>query len=503
MRYRKAGLGAVVLILPFMPGAVTVGPLIGDGSVPIEVIAALAVPAGLSLGRPSRVAALFCAGLLALLCLLRLADILGPALVGRSIDLLADPGHLPWGWAAAGAAFLLLTGLFALAILAVGGALRDRRPVGFGILATALALIVDASVAPGLPISADAWAALRQQRATWADDALIAGSPAALAAALGPPISAEAGLGRLRGQDLYLVFFESYGMVLLDAGALAGEAKPAIAGFGARLQRAGLTLRSARIESPTYGGGSWLAHGTVDAGARLTSQRRYDLVTTTTRPTWATLMTANGYEAIDVMPGLEFPLAHQEFWGFDKVIGAEDLHYDGPWFGWFGIPDQVTLDWVTRRPRVAGKPLFAQIVLVSSHLPFAPVPPKLGGDVSGSLAGRAELVEAARTGPDWIHLGPAYLRSIRYDLEILADWIPRVAANGAVVILLGDHQPPALIGAASASHDVPIHVIARDPDLVRAIAGEGFVDGALPSGSAGSMGDLLGRFATGLQGSVQ
>jgi len=351
---------------------------------------------------------------------------------------------------------------------------------------------------PGRGLSAASWAAIAHQRAGWRDDATVAGSQSALEAAIGPALPPGSTLGPLAGHDLYLIFFESYGAVLLDSPSLAAEARPAIQAFGARLEAAGLHLRSARIASPTYGGGSWLAHGSVDAGAWLDTQRRYDLVSGTTRLTWAGLMRANGFETIDLMPGLEFPLAHQDFWGFDRVIGADDLHYDGPWFGWFGIPDQFTLEWLAHRERAPGKPLFAQIVLVSSHLPFAPVPPKLAwGDIAHPK-GRADLVQAAETGPDWTRLGPAYLASIGYDLDVLADWIPTVTANGGVVILLGDHQPPALIGAASPSRDVPIHVIARDPALLGAIAGEGFTEGAVPTGSAGTMGDLLGRFVTGL-----
>jgi hypothetical protein len=39
-----------------------------------------------------------------------------------------------------------------------------------------------------------------------------------------------------------------------------------------------------------------------------------------------------------------------------------------------------------------------------------------------------------------------YLESVDYDLTVLADWLPRALGDDGVIIL-GDHQPPALIGA--------------------------------------------------------
>jgi hypothetical protein len=83
---------------------------------------------------------------------------------------------------------------------------------------------------------------------------------------------------------------------------------------------------------------------------------------------------------------------------------------------------------------------------------------------------------------------------VSYDLQTLADWLPRAVKGNGLVIILGDHQPPALIGAASASHDVPIHLLSRDGALVRRLAGAGFADGPFPGGSAGTMAELLPRF---------
>ena len=48
--------------------------------------------------------------------------------------------------------------------------------------------------------------------------------------------------------------------------------------------------------------------------------------------------------------------------------------------------------------------------------------------------------------PDWSALAPDYIKSLQYDLTVLGDWLTSRLAGQALVILLGDHQPPAMVG---------------------------------------------------------
>src|SRR5438552_17776653 len=117
---------------------------------------------------------------------------------------------------------------------------------------------------------------------------------------------------------------------------------PALGAFAATVEEAGYGLVSSRILSPTFGGGSWLAHGTIDAGLKL-DPLLTRLVLDSGRATLARDMRAAGYRAVDVMPGLKSPEPEHEFWGFERSYYAADLGYRGPPFGWFDIPDQYTL----------------------------------------------------------------------------------------------------------------------------------------------------------------
>jgi hypothetical protein len=51
----------------------------------------------------------------------------------------------------------------------------------------------------------------------------------------------------------------------------------------------------------------------------------------------------------------------------------------------------------------------------------------------------------------------------------------------ALVILLGDHQPPAVVGGELQQWTVPIHVLSRDPELVAPFIEAGYVAGIVPT----------------------
>jgi hypothetical protein len=60
-----------------------------------------------------------------------------------------------------------------------------------------------------------------------------------------------------------------------------------------------------------------------------------------------------------------------------------------------------------------------------------------------------------------------------------------------VMVVLGDHQPPALVSGEGASWNVPVHVIASRPAVLEALRGHGFRDGLVPRGPALARMDTL------------
>jgi sulfatase-like protein len=486
---------------------------------PLLLVAGLALCAP-SRGRMPTMLRWFCAALILVAALVQFADAATRGLFGRELHLYFDLPHVPnllvlfydaagfWRGSAAMAAGLL-AGLFLLAVTAyvlaaAERALRPRRRalIFLGLVAVGLVLAA-VPVGGETPVATRSSALIARQAAlSYRAWAAMHGRDTRYAAALAAPQAPLGALPGLKERDVYIVFFESYGTTVLDDPRYAPQVAPALADFAATVERAGYHLLSSRVLSPTFGGGSWLAHGSIDAGVKL-DPLLYRLIAETKRETLPRYMSAAGYRTLAVMPGLKTRAPEAGFWGFDKSDDATELGYQGPAFGWFAIPDQYTLRRFDETEAGAGgKPLFAQIVLVSSHTPFAPVPPYLD-DWSDAAAYR-EITRAEwdriYAAPDWAHLEVPYVASVVYDLKTLGGWLARRERDGLVVIL-GDHQPPAFITGQDQPWTVPIHVLSRDPDLVRPFARLGYVEGAIPprdvplKGMESFLGDFLAAFA--------
>ena len=86
--------------------------------------------------------------------------------------------------------------------------------------------------------------------------------------------------------------------------------------------------------------------------------------------------------------------------------------------------------------------------------------------------------------PDWLNLGPSYVQALRYAYATAGGYLRLRADRDLVMILVGDHQPPALVSGEGASWDVPVHVIAGRPALLERLRRHRFVDGLAPGDSS-------------------
>jgi hypothetical protein len=297
-----------------------------------------------------------------------------------------------------------------------------------------------------------------------------------------------AGLEKLGGADLFLFLIESYGRTVVDNPAFAARIVPAYDAFERELARLGMTAASSLLDSPTFGGHSWLAHGTLAVGMRITDQLEYTmLLMAKPQPTtMARFFQRAGYHTVLVQPGTTRPIPEGEVNGFDRRIYAADLGYRGPdpHFNWAPMPDQFTID-VVQRTEIARatRPLFVEYALISSHAPWNRLPPviddwdRLDG---GRVYAQVPSTEYPLTWSNLAKGGEAYVASLLYDLDVLRRYLPRLAERHALVIVLGDHQPVEDVSGAGASWAVPIHVISRDPALLEPFVARGYARGMRP-----------------------
>jgi hypothetical protein len=93
-------------------------------------------------------------------------------------------------------------------------------------------------------------------------------------------------------------------------------------------------------------------------------------------------------------------------------------------------------------------------------------------------------VRAYERQPDWEHFAPGYVDSMIYEFASMAGYLRQHADRDVVMVVLGDHQPPALVSGEGASWNVPVHIVASRRDVLDRLAASGFHRSFTPSGAA-------------------
>jgi hypothetical protein len=314
--------------------------------------------------------------------------------------------------------------------------------------------------------------------------------------ALPPAPSVRNDLSRVRGADVYVVFVESYGITSWERPEFQPVLAPARRALAAAIAETGRSVVTGIVESTTFGGQSWLAHVSLLSGTEVRDPEVHRRLMAERRETLVTAFQRDGYRTFGVFPGLKAPWPEGAFYGFDRIIGAPELDYKGPPFGWWDVTDQFVLariDELTMHSP-GDPPVFVFLPTISTHTPFTPVPP-YQPDWSRLLTptpyDEDDLIQAYDATPDWSNLGPDYARALAYVHDTLGGFLKRHAGEDTVLVVLGDHQPPALVSGEGASWNVPVHVIASRSAVLEALRARGFRDGLSPHGPALARMDTL------------
>jgi hypothetical protein len=472
------------------------------GVLSIELAAFILVLVAASrwLGAPSRRALRWFTAVWSLLVLGHYAEVTATALYGREINLywdlrfvpdvaalLARPERLWVVVLAAVAALLILVLLYTVlrwALGRVGMAMaHPRERLALGTLAAAVAILwigqrATATI-PGTPrFSAPV-------TETYVRQARLMAATLGRSAELPPSPAMNSDLSLVKGADVFLFFIEAYGAISYERPEFASR----LAGDRARLEEAihgtNREVVSAYVESPTFGGSSWLAHITLLSGVDIRSHDGNARLMTEKRDTLVTAFRQHGYRTVAVMPGLWQNWPEGSFYKFDEIYGGARLDYQGPTFGWWDMTDQFVLAKmdaleVQRAPRA---PLFVFFPTISTHIPFTPTPPyqpDWARVLTNDPYDERDVNRAYLRQPDWMDLGHSYADAISYMYQSITGYLRLRADRDFVMILIGDHQPAAAVSGEGAPWDVPVHIIAsRRPVLDRLLA-DGFRRGLTP-----------------------
>jgi hypothetical protein len=353
-----------------------------------------------------------------------------------------------------------------------------------------------AQIVPGVPVASKSAADLTYDRTLQVHASLQDKKKFAAAAAVDAfrNTPADQLLTGLRGKDVLVTFVESYGRDAVEDPEFAPQVDAVLDAGTRKLRAAGFASESAFLTSPTFGGGSWLAHGTLLSGLWVNNQQRYQTLVKSHRLTLNDAFRSAGWRTVGVMPGNTQPWPEAAFYGDDKVYDRWSIGYQGPRFNWGMPPDQYTLSSFQHSELAAPHhtPVMAEIPLVSSHAPWAPTPSLIDwnnvgdGTVFGPMAAAGDSPEAVwrDSWHDPTRVRAAYRGSIEYSLNTLISYVEKYGDDNLVLVFLGDHQPAPIVTGAGASRDVPITIVAHDPAVLNRISSWGWQDGLKPGPKA-------------------
>jgi sulfatase-like protein len=497
----------------------------GELSLEFAIVLLLLVAAQRWWKPPSRAAWRWISAVWVLLVIGHYVDVTTPALYGRDINLYWDAQYMPdvaamvaraaplWLIVTALAAVALILGLlyltFRWAFGRIGEALAHARMRRW-IAGLAMAILVvfagqhvlawfstelyefDPAVTFAAPVT-QTYA--RQARLVLAARAAVKTLPAS------PGMDAD--LALVRGAEVALIFVESYGAIAYERPDIAPHLEATRGELAAAIRETHQDVVSAFVESPTFGGSSWLAHISLMSGVEVRDPATNASLMTQQRETMVTAFKRQGYRTLALMPGLRQRWPEGAFYGFDEIYGAARLDYRGPEFGWFAIPDQFSLARADalERSQPSRSPTFMFFPTISTHFPFIPTPPyqpDWARMLTATPYGGRAIVEAYDHEPDWTSFGPGYVRAVSYTYQTLAGYLRANAGRDRILIVLGDHQPAAAVSGAGAPWDVPVHVIAPTgaaidrSAIVARLKERGFRPGLTPARPAlGKMHTLL------------
>jgi phosphoglycerol transferase MdoB-like AlkP superfamily enzyme len=446
----------------------------------------------------------------------RYANVTVPTLFGRPVNLYWDGQQIPrflWvsardypGWAVALAVLgvlLLLAALVWALRWAVARMARDAAPYALRArwtwlptsAATVLVLLHLAGAAPGFT-----WHLVADPiTPTYARQAVLLGTaflPGRAEAALPPATTLEAAmqappaqaLGALAGRDFTLIFLESYGAMAYEHPRAGPQLAPARAQLARDMAASGYRVASAYVRAATFAGASELSHLSLLSGIDLSDPLRHDLLLTTQRPTLSSLFARAGYETVALYPALSWDWAEGRFYGFERLLDARDLHYEGPPLGYWKVPDQFSIArfeqlFPLQPPGPGVRPRFLFFPTITSHLPFGPVPP-YQPDWQRLLTpdpfGAEETERLRKAYVDWLDMLPNYVAMFDYTYRWLGGYLQQPRPREAVMLWVGDHQPAASVSGEGANWDVPVHIVTRDPALLQRFVALGFQPGLEP-----------------------
>lgn len=286
----------------------------------------------------------------------------------------------------------------------------------------------------------------------------------------------------LDGRDVAFVFIESYGQSFLLDEQLGPPAAQRLSRIEQQIKNSGLHVRSGWMTSPVRGGRSWLAHASFASGLKISNQARFDRLVASDRTSLYGLFSQAGWHSVGLVPAIRYAWPEGVWYGFEQIYDFAGMNYKGEAFGWVTMPDQYTLSaFETNIRQPSARPVMAEIALISSHVPWTPIPEIVPWNEVGDgsvFDGSNRFGEPLNWG-DRAKVRQMYAESLDYSLATVGEYLSQFG-KGALFVIQGDHQPASIIAGWGKTADVPVHIVSDDVTLLERLPPDVFRRGMIP-----------------------
>lgn len=286
--------------------------------------------------------------------------------------------------------------------------------------------------------------------------------------------------------NIYLIFVESYGSVLYQRPDYKARYERLLTDLQQQLAAGGWQAVSTLSESPTWGGGSWLAYTSTLFGLRIDTHPQFlsllNKYQNETYPSFGAYLKQQGYRYYH-LSSLSSELSEgdwlkqERFFGADHWFRFEELNFHGPMYGWGPAPpDQYVLHYTHERLiQASHQPFLLFFITQNSHYPFVPAPTlvddwhTLNNDQPSPPSIDAEGIDHALRRRN-------YADAIQYELQMLSEFVITTGGDDDLFIFIGDHQPPR-VSRRDDGFATPVHIVSRDQRLLATFQRYGFGPG--------------------------
>ncbi|NQX85336.1 MAG: hypothetical protein HRT67_05455 [Flavobacteriaceae bacterium] len=300
--------------------------------------------------------------------------------------------------------------------------------------------------------------------------------------------------------NVLLIFLESYGNFALSNELYGSAFKNHLEKINTSLSKNSWKFASTLSEPPVASGGSWLSHSSILYGAKVKDIAAHEIIFTQTNYV-ATLeslpkfLNYHGYKT--TLTSSLFYRKNSVDWEkvnnmypYDNIMLYNDFCYKGkkiPVFDSYALPDEYILNYAYQSTSNQ-TPFCLTISTVNSHYNFvSPIAPM--DHWKDYNTKDFQITDGQKK-----NYLKNYFSSINYQFDYIHKFLLNNTLNkDAIVLLIGDHQPP-FITPANIDKNTPIHVISKNNEFINAFKTFDYIKGLIPNKSTQKHESFLSKF---------